>query len=637
MEPQIPGSLRVLLITEGTYPFYFGGVSTWCHLLLRDLPDVDFTLMSLVPSPRIKPQYELPECVRRFIPIPLWGICDALETRYDLSLADIIRRKRQTSEAVVAAQFVPILQIFLQAIFTEGHDPQELRGTIHQMYRFFTTHDFDATLRSRAVWDCFKLAAQIHYPGLAARHGYAQAGFVLSDLTTGMQWLYHWLFPLAKPLPPADVVHAAMVGVSTLVAMAAQLEYQAAYLLSEHGIYLREAYLSQASVFDSLFLKLFKIRFDHCMVSLSYHLADQISPCADYNKRWELINGAPADRLKTIYYGVDSERFTPLGKPIGDPPVVVWVGRINPLKDLETLLRAAALVHQTHPKVQFRLFGSASPDDMPYYNAMQALHTDLQLGDTVVFCGYVPNPETSFNQGDVVVLSSISEGFPFSILEAMLCGKPVVATAVGGVPEEIDGCGIAVEPRNPSAMAQAILALLDDPARCETLGRAAREKAVEQFSLRQSSDAYLSSYRNLSPRHRVPPASSGIPELYPEEEFFEDSLQPIMIPGKASSVSVPPFPASSLVEGELATVQTVEERRITSIGPDIQVRVADETAITALAVDIKRRVPLPIDSLEITALLESLGITDEVAVQSHGVPDVFTLAKAVLAQVRHLS
>jgi polysaccharide biosynthesis protein PelF len=636
MEPRVASPLRVLLITEGTYPFFWGGVSTWCHLLLRDLPEVDFTLMSLVSSPRLKPQYELPACVSRFMPIPLWGICDALETRYDLSLADIIQRKRQTSEAIITAQFVPLLQLFLQAIFTESHDPQELRSAIHQMYRFFAEYDFDATLRSRAVWSCFKLIAQTHYPRLAARHGYADAGFVLSDLTMGMQWLYHWLFPLAKPLPPVDVVHAAMVGVSTLVAVAAQLEYQAAYLLTEHGIYLREAYLAEASASDSLFLKLFKIRFAHCMVSLTYHLADQISPCCDYNKRWELINGAPADRLKTIYYGVDSTRFTPLGKPIGDPPVVVWVGRINPLKDLETLLRAAELVHQVRPKVQFRLFGSAAPEDIPYYNAMQALHAELQLGDTVVFCGYAPNPETAFNQGDVVVLSSISEAFPFSILEAMLCGKPVVATAVGGVPEEIRGCGIAVEPRKPSSMAQAILLLLDDPVYCEKLGRVAREKAAAEFSLRQSREAYLSTYLNLSLRHRVIPFTSDTSELRLEEELFEEALQPIALSSEADNVPVLPLTASPPGKPEYAAVQVIEKRRITFIDRHTELKVADEEAIAALAAEINRRVPLPIDSLETTALLESLGITDEVAALRHGMPDVFTLAEAVLAQVRSL-
>jgi hypothetical protein len=81
-----------------------------------------------------------------------------------------------------------------------------------------------------------------------------------------------------------------------------------------------------------------------------------------------------------------------------------------------------------------------------------------------------------------------------------LCAKPVVATAVGGIPEQIEGCGIAVEPRNPAAMARGILELLNDPQRCATLGRAARAKASDQYSIDRFSASHLRSYLRLSGR-----------------------------------------------------------------------------------------------------------------------------------------
>ena len=177
--------------------------------------------------------------------------------------------------------------------------------------------------------------------------------------------------------------------------------------------------------------------------------------------------------------------------------MVVWVGRINPLKDLITLIRAAALVHQSRPDIQFRLYGSAPAGDEAYYQECLALRSELGLDEAVVFAGYASRPEIAFNAGDVVLLSSISEGFPFCVVEAMLCGKPVVGTAVGGVREAIEGCGIPVEPRNPEEMAQAILTLMNDPARCAALGRAAREKAMRYFTLRQTATAYQTSYRRL--------------------------------------------------------------------------------------------------------------------------------------------
>jgi len=629
--------VRVLLITEGTYPFHWGGVSTWAHLLLRDLTDVDFTLLSIVTNPRLKPQFELPPSVRRFIPVPLWGICNVLETWRGMSLVNIFRRKRQTTEAIAASLFVPLFQPFLQAIFGGSFEPETLGRVIHQMYRYFLAYDFDATLRSQAVWNCFVDTAQHHFPPLAAAHGYPNAEFILSDLTSGMKWLYHWLFPLAKPLPQVDVVHAAMVGLSTLVAVAVQREYDAGYFLTEHGIYLRETYLAEASASDSLFLKLFKVRFARCMTALSYALADQISPCCDYNQRWELKNGAPADRLKTIYYGVDPTVFTPAGKIIGEPPVVVWVGRINPLKDLETLLRAAALVHQVRPDIQFKLFGNAAPEDEAYSKAMGHLHNELGLGDAVVFCGFAATPETAFNQGDIIVMSSISEALPFSILEAMLCGKPIVSTAVGGVLEEIEGCGIAVEPRNPHEMAEAILKLMNDPVYCAALGRAARERSAGQFGLHQSSNAHRSSYLRLSRRHQTPafvpePSSIGF-----EQETMGESFESIAISVETGNEYQLAGGATPGDEYARYASLPVETRQMTSVIQHTEFKVIDQKAAATLAVEVSRRVPLPIDFLEITALLESMGITDEVAAQRYGVPDVFTLADAVLPQVRYSS
>ncbi len=493
--------LSVMMITEGTYPYHWGGVSTWCHLLLNDLPNIDFTLLSLVHDQEAVPQFTLPENVVEFRPEPLWGLRELNENRPDLGLEELRRRRVDTTDSTVADRFVPIFQAFLKDLFADTGDPHELALLVHRMHRFFLEYDFDITLRSRAVWDCFVQVVQQGFPHAAAHHGYPGARFDLSDMTTCMQWLYHWLIPIGAPLPRTDVVHAAMAGICTLIAVAAKLEHGAPFMLTEHGIYLRERYLAEAETSASLFQKVFSLRFALRMTELSYALADQISPCCDYNQRWELRNGARAEQIQTIYYGVDSSVFTPAGKTVNDPPVVVWVGRIDPLKDLLTLLRAAAEVHRSRPDIQFRLYGSASAGNEAYYEKCLALQEELGLEDAVVFGGYRANPVSAFNEGDVVVLSSVSEAFPFVILEAMLCAKPVVATAVGGVPEQVEGCGMVVEPRNPEALAEAILSLMNDPQLCATLGQAARQKAAQEYSVRQSGSAHEASYRRLVNGH----------------------------------------------------------------------------------------------------------------------------------------
>lgn len=654
--------MHVLLINEGTYPFHWGGVSTWCHLLIRDLPDVEFTLFSLVADPRYEPQFNLPDNIIAFRAVPLWGICEMLEIREDLTLPALNQRRQSTSGTVVASKFIPIFREFLCELYTSDTNPERLGLLIQQMYRFFQAYDFDTAMRSQATWDCFATVVRELFPETASRHGYPDAAFALSDITQGLQWLYHWLFPLACPLPQTDIVHASTVGICTMIAVVAKLEYGAAYMLSEHGIYLRERYLAEMASSNSLFLKLLSLRFARRMSHLSYTMADQISPCCDYNQRWEIRNGASFDRLRTIYYGADSGQFVPGGKPIGLPPVVVWVGRINPLKDVITLLRAAALVKETRPDIEFKLFGGAAPEDQAYHAECLALHAELGLEDTVTFAGYAPNTAIAYNQGDVVVLCSISEGFPFATLEAMLCGKPVVATAVGGVPEQIEGCGIAVEPRNPKELADAITTLMNDPLRCAELGNAAREIAAQEFTVHQSAEAYRSSYRRLLGYHEpqleerierevmlatvAEPNELAVQEIALGEGFASRQVGgPQLSQAEALEIALGAPEASASMDGISMRIAPASDtgrrppagsrrRRIFVASEPTEWIAPDTAAISELAGEVLRRDAQPIDYLEIAAVLESMGITDQLAAQHYGAPDIFVLAENVLEQVR---
>ena len=656
------GRLRVLLITEGTYPFHFGGVSTWCHSLLNGLPQVEFTLMALVSDPNAPPLFQLPPNVVEFRPVSLWGVREVLETRHDLTWAQIRERTHRTNEAVVVREFLPAFRSFLYSVFGERSEPELLAESIHQMHRFFLTFDFDLTFRSRALWEYFVEAMAHCFPRFAALNRYPEAPFSLSDVTKAMQWLYHACFPIAQPLPKVEVAHAAMAGVCTLVAVAAKKEHLAAFLLTEHGVYLRECYLAEAKTTNSLFLKLFRLRFARRMTELSYALADQISPCCDYNQRWERRLGADPDRLRTIPYGVDSTEFTPSLNPPSEPNVVVaWVGRINPLKDLQTLLRAAALVHEARPDVHFQLHGSASADDEPYYQEVLALRSELGLEGAVSMCGYTPNPQVAFNRADIVVLSSISEALPFSVLEAMACAKPVVATAVGGVPEQVEGCGIVVEPRDPRAMAEAILRLANDPEHRAKLGRIAREKAELQYSVGRSAEAHCESYSRLSRALRLrqlvhswgPSLSTSYGwaterngmtlkaaavghesrspgDLRATGEYLFQTREPThgvnTLAASAAGVSLGEGEGALNREREaVATVSRV--RAILSPGRSAHV-------ILACAEEVSKYVTQPVDSLEVAAVIESLGITDKVARLRYGVSDSFALAAAVLFSMR---
>lgn len=109
----------------------------------------------------------------------------------------------------------------------------------------------------------------------------------------------------------------------------------------------------------------------------------------------------------------------------------------------------------------------------------------------------VPDLAEAYGAGGVIVLSSVVEGFPVSLVEAMFCGRATVSTDVGAVVEVIGGTGLVVPPRNPRALADACVALLRDPERRARLGAAARARALELFTVEQNLAAFRGIYLEL--------------------------------------------------------------------------------------------------------------------------------------------
>lgn len=164
---------------------------------------------------------------------------------------------------------------------------------------------------------------------------------------------------------------------------------------------------------------------------------------------------------------------------VGDAPLVTTVARLHPQKDLPTLLAAARIVLDRRPDVRFVVVGGG-PDEVD----IRIEHERLGLGDAVQILGQLPSAADELAAADVFALSSVWEGSPLAVAEALLLGRPVVATAVGAVPEAVvDGVtGRLVPARSPEALASAILDLVDDPVEARRLADAGHALAVERFA-----------------------------------------------------------------------------------------------------------------------------------------------------------
>ncbi len=150
------------------------------------------------------------------------------------------------------------------------------------------------------------------------------------------------------------------------------------------------------------------------------------------------------------------------------------------------------------PDARLRLFGGTPRGGEAYRERCEALAAELGHADAVVFEGRVEDIRDAGAAGNAVMLSSISEGFPFTLIEAMSCGRATVSTDVGGVREAVGDTGLVVPPREPEAMARAALELLRDPERRAAMGQGARLRVIEQFTLRQTIDTFRSIYTELA-------------------------------------------------------------------------------------------------------------------------------------------
>ncbi|MEA2491462.1 MAG: polysaccharide biosynthesis protein PelF [Acidobacteriota bacterium] len=494
-------SLSVLLTTEGTYPYSAGGVSTWCEALLRNTPDIRWTLLPLMMNPHIEQTFEPPENVRRILGVPLWGIEEPAEFIPEIPFAQLYDRKRRTTEAAIEAEFLPIFRNLLQVICGNPADAPLFGRTLVALEDYFRQYDYNQTFKSRPVWNTFRESVEhfsrnkVHASGRPSAEQQMPSIF---DLTESLRWLYHFLIVLNVRVPKTSVTHATAAAFCGIPCITAKLRHGTPMVLTEHGVYLREQYLFLSRFHRLFFCKQFLLNLITAVVRACYHFADVVAPVCHYNTRWEVAHGTPPGKIRVIYNGVDPDKFQalpPAATTTGDLRVVT-TARIDPLKDIETLLRVAARLKTTHPRVTFTVHGTIADD--AYYRRCLALRKHLGVEASVTLGTATEDVVSAYRDADVVLLTSISEAFPYSVIEAMACEKAVVASDVGGVGEALEGCGVLVKPRDDETFAAEVRKLLDDRALRLHLGTKARARVMDEFRLDHTIGRYVDLYRGFA-------------------------------------------------------------------------------------------------------------------------------------------
>ncbi len=196
---------------------------------------------------------------------------------------------------------------------------------------------------------------------------------------------------------------------------------------------------------------------------------------------------APARKVSVIPLGFDLKRLLQLPPPtaVASTMTCTYVGRLVPIKDLGTLMRGFALAARAAEGLQLEVVG-----DGEMRHNLEDLATELGIARRAAFRGWRADLDRVYRGTDVVVLTSLNEGTPVALIEAMAAARPVVATDVGGVRDVVvdETTGIVIPPQSPESVARALLRLYAEPATRRAMGEAGRHRAARFASTRLADD-----------------------------------------------------------------------------------------------------------------------------------------------------
>ncbi|MFJ7148562.1 DUF3492 domain-containing protein [Streptomyces sp. NPDC100445] len=525
--------MRVGLVTDGGCPYVSGDTARWCDRLVRGLGQHDFDVYALGPDRRRdggERPTPLPPQVRRVRTEPP-------RTTGTHEVAYGRRARRRFTECygeLVAAMTAGA------SVATPVTAPDSASGELADRFRnaLYGLAELARDEGAPAGALCSDTALRAleracRAPGAPRTAREAR----VPELLAVAAHLEHALRPLSLDwygddgLGAADLCHATTGGRTALAGLLVRHFSGVPLLVTEYGVQLRSRYLGAGPGTATPAVRALLAAFHGRLAAEVYRAATLLTPGNAHARRWQERCGADRARIRTVHPGMAADRFTQAGESPdrADPHTLVWVGRVEPGKDLVSLLHAFAEVRKERPEARLRIVGAPlGVEGAAYLGHCRALAAQLfpdeadgvhAVGDNPVSFEEIggpeaPTPADAYAAGAVVVLSSVVEGFPVGLVEAMLCGRATVSTDVGAVVEVIGGTGLVVPPRNPRALAEACAGLLRDPERRARLGAAARARALELFTVEQNIAAFHGIYLEIvshSPVRRVVLDGTGAP------------------------------------------------------------------------------------------------------------------------------
>lgn len=450
--------MKICVICEGSYPFVMGGVSSWLQGLMAGMPQHTFTIWAIGAQKKQRGQraYQLPANVESVREVFLDEILEG----------PAIRNKRPFR--LTGAQREALKQML------SCEDPawsvlfQLLGRSRSRNLSFLLSRDFLLLLEE---------IGEKNFPFV---------GF--TDYFWSVRSMFLPLLYLMGEKPPqADLYYSVSAGYAGVLGAMASVTTGSPFMLTEHGIYTREREEEILRTnwvpphFKDLWISMFYM-FTRC----AYRYAASVTSLFYQSSLIQQEIGCPADKCAVIPNGVQYERWSTIPPKMPDGYVdITAVVRVAPIKDVKTMLYAFSLASAERKNLRLHIIGPTDEDE-EYFEECLQLQEDLGLGN-VRFTGRA-DVRDYMKQTDFTLLTSISEGQPLAVLEAMAAGRPAVTTDVGacrelllGTDDDFGPAGICVPVMHQSALCDAILTLCEDSELRARMGEAGRRRVAEKY------------------------------------------------------------------------------------------------------------------------------------------------------------
>lgn len=484
----------IALLLESSYPFILGGVSAWVHQIIENFPQYTFALIFLGGAPENYKEglrYKLPKNV---VHLQVHYLFDENEPAPPEKPLVGNKKGFDYIETLHKSFACPHLTGFSQiedmSIYMQGVEGVSYEDFLYSERSWdYINKEYDKQCGDSSFIDYFWTVKNIHKP--------------LWKLTN-----------ILNQLPKVKLVHSVSTGYAGLLSFLIQRRFGYPVILTEHGIYTKERKIDifLSTIFredtdrpltESHYLRKLWDRYFITLAKLSYNVANPIVSLFKHAHNIQISEGAPPEKAIVIPNGVDIERYKLLRKPLDEKyPVVCFVGRLVPMKDVKGFIRAIPNLHNQLPDYQFWIVGSTDQDPK-YAQECVELVENIMMQEVIEFFDH-QQMENVLPRIKILVLSAIRESMPLVILESFAAGVPVVVTDVGACREMVLGAdeediaigpaGKVVKVADPRELELAIKEILDNPQLWEQMSKSAIKRAERYYNQQTMIEKYQQLY-----------------------------------------------------------------------------------------------------------------------------------------------